>query len=171
MAPVHHDAGPTVGLTVGPRTGSISPVPAPFLSYLRVYEPLRAFEGPSGVQVRAALARGPLTPERAGVHEREMCLRAQLAAPARMLPGERVDGSVLDGPADVLLADAADGGPAPDRGTAPSPTTLVCPLDIRPRAAAALVGFLSSPPVLRAAALVPLVPLLVTFVPGLRALG
>ena len=32
---------------------------APFLSYLRVYEPLRAFSGPSGAHVRAALARGP----------------------------------------------------------------------------------------------------------------
>ena len=31
-------------------------MPAPFLSYLRVYEPLRAFDGPSGARVRAALA-------------------------------------------------------------------------------------------------------------------
>ena len=61
MAPVRHGVGPMVGLTPGPRTGSIAPMSAPFLSYLRVYEPLRAFEGPSGARVRAALARGPLT--------------------------------------------------------------------------------------------------------------
>jgi hypothetical protein len=75
----------------------------------------------------------------------------------RLLPGERIDGTATEGPADVLLADGAD-TPAPGEA-APSPqrfgpTTLVCPLDTRPRAAAALVGFLSTEsPVLRAAAL------------------
>jgi hypothetical protein len=75
----------------------------------------------------------------------------------RLLPGERSDGTATDGPADVLLADGAD-APAPGEAS-PSPnrfgpTTLVCPLDTRPRAAAALVGFLSTEsPVLRAAAL------------------
>src|SRR6185312_8115598 len=92
VAPVARGVGRMVALTVGLRTGSIAPMPAPFLSYLRVYEPLRAFEGSTGARVRAALARGPLAPERAGSHEREVCLRAQLAA--RLLPGdERNDGA------------------------------------------------------------------------------
>ncbi len=123
-----------VGLTAGPGTGSIPSMPAPFLSYLRVYEPLRAFDGASGARVRAALARGPLTPERAAGHERELCLRAQLAA--RLLPRRSVDGC------EVLVLGGASGEP------------LVCPLDTRERAAAAVLAFLESEaPVLRASAL------------------
>jgi hypothetical protein len=114
-------------------------MPAPFLSYLRVYEPLRAFDGASGARVRAALARGPLTPERAGVHEREMCLRAQLRA--RLLPGDDRDGGTGDG-CEVLVLGGASGEP------------LICPLDTRERAAAAVLAFLEAePPVLRACAL------------------
>jgi hypothetical protein len=109
-------------------------MPAPFLSYLRVYEPLRAFDGASGARVRAALARGPLTPERAAGHEREVCLRAQLAA--RLLPRRSADGC------EVLVLGGASGEP------------LVCPLDTRERAAAAVLAFLEAEaPVLRAAAL------------------
>ena len=109
-------------------------MPAPFLSYLRVYEPLRAFDGASGARVRAALARGPLTPERAAGHERELCLRAQLAA--RLLPRRSVDGC------EVLVLGGASGEP------------LVCPLDTRERAAAAVLAFLEAEaPVLRASAL------------------
>ena len=109
-------------------------MPAPFLSYLRVYEPLRAFDGASGARVRAALARGPLTPERAGSHERELCLRAQLAS--RLLPRRSVDGC------EVLVLGGASGEP------------LVCPLDTRERAAAAVLAFLDAEaPVLRASAL------------------
>jgi hypothetical protein len=113
-------------------------MPAPFLSYLRVYEPLRAFDGAAGVQVRAALARGPLPPERAGRHEREMCLRALLAT--RLLPGDERNGheprrarAAASGPAvDVLVLGGASGEP------------LVCPLDTRARAAAAVLSFLGS---------------------------
>ena len=123
---------------------------APFLSYLRVYEPLRAFDGVSGTRVRAALARGPLPPEGAGSHEREMCLRAQLAT--RLLPGDERNGrghaafgsSVSDPgfPVDVLVLGGASGEP------------LVCPLDTRARAAAAVLSFLGSEsPVLRSCAL------------------
>ena len=117
-------------------------MPAPFLSYLRVYEPLRAFEGPSGARVRAALARGPLAPERAGTHEREICLRARLGA--RLLPGDGRNGR--PGPSaencEVLVLGGATGEP------------LVCPLDTRARAAAAVLAFLAGePPVLRACAL------------------
>ena len=123
-----------VGLAAGPGTGSIPPMPAPFLSYLRVYEPLRAFDGASGARVRAALARGPLTPERAAGHERELCLRAQLAS--RLLPRRSVDGC------EVLVLGGASGEP------------LVCPLDTRERAAAAVLAFLDAEaPILRASAL------------------
>ena len=120
-------------------------MPAPLVCYLRVYEPFGALAEPVAARVRAGLARGAVAVADAGDREREVCLRAQLGAPVRLLPGDRRDGTVADQPADVLLADAA----------APlGPTTLVCPLDTRSRAAAALVGFLAAePPVLRAAAL------------------
>jgi hypothetical protein len=142
-------------------------MPAPFLSYLRVYEPLRAFDGASGVRVRAALARGPLPPERAGSHEREMCLRAQLAT--RLLPGDERNrrGRAGAGPAtsDPAVSDPAASDPAVADflvsadvdvlvlgGTSGEP--LVCPLDTRARAAAAVLSFLGSEaPVLRSCAL------------------
>ncbi len=137
------------GLTIVARTGSIVTVPAPFLSYLRVYEPLRAFTGTSGTRVRAALARGPLAPERAARHEREVCLRAQLAA--RLLPGgvrgrgaagSRRDAADPAAGAEVLVLGGTSGEP------------LVCPLDTRARAAAAVLSFLAEePPVLRRCAL------------------
>ena len=130
-------------LTTGVRTGSIVSVPAPFLSYLRVYEPLRAFDGPSGTRVRAALARGPLPPERAANHEREVCLRAQLGS--RLLPGGSRNGRGGADPSagpEVLVLGGASGDP------------LVCPLDTRPRAAAAVLSFLEEEaPVLRRCAL------------------
>ena len=44
-------------------------MPDPFLSYLRVYEPLRVFEGPAGQAVRDAIARGPLAPEQVGARQ------------------------------------------------------------------------------------------------------
>jgi hypothetical protein len=116
-------------------------VPAPFLSYLRVYEPLRAFDGASGARVRAALARGPLRPEHAGGREREMCLRAQLGA--RLLPGGERDGRPGAEPGtEVLVLGGSSGEP------------LVCPLDTRARAAAAVLSFLDEEgPLLRRSAL------------------
>jgi hypothetical protein len=126
-------------------------MPAPFLSYLRVYEPLRAFEGPSGTRVRAALARGPLPPERAAGHEREVCLRAQLAA--RLLPGGARHGRGTAGGPGVAAADpAGDAEVLVLGGTSGEP--LVCPLDTRVRAAAAVLTFLATEsPVLRRGAL------------------
>jgi hypothetical protein len=127
-----------------------APVPAPFVCYLRVYEPLGALRGPLAARVRAGLARGAVPVAEAGLRERDVCLRAQLGVPTRMLPGERSDGTPLDVPADVLLADAPGGSGQEPVG----PQTLVCPLETRPRAAAALVGFLAGEaPVLRSAAL------------------
>jgi hypothetical protein len=129
-----------------------APVPTPFVCYLRVYEPLGALEGPLAARVRAGLARGAVAAADAGRRDREVCLRAQLGVPGRLLPGERSDGTVLDLPADVLLAEGPGAGGAAAEPVGPQ--TLVCPLETRPRAAAALVGFLTSEtPVLRAAAL------------------
>jgi hypothetical protein len=114
-----------------------STMPAPFLSYLRVYEPLRAFAGPSAAAVRAGLARGAVPAERAGTHERAVCLRAQLGS--HLLPG---DGSAGGPVTDVLVLGGETGEP------------MVCPLDTRPRAAAAVLGFLAGEsPLLGAAAL------------------
>jgi len=110
-------------------------VPGPFLSYLRVYEPLGSFAGPTGAAVRAGLARGAVRPERAGRREREMCLRATVHG--RLLPG----GSGGVPPVDVLVLGGEGGEP------------FVCPLDTRPRAAAAVLGFLAEePPLLRSVA-------------------
>jgi hypothetical protein len=106
-------------------------MPAPFLSYLRVYEPVRAFDGPSGDGVRAALARGAVPPEALGARERELCLRATLGS--RLLPPPGTEILVTErGPGDVL----------------------VCPLDTRARAGAAVLGFLDAEqPFLRSAIL------------------
>lgn len=106
-------------------------MPAPFLSYLRVYEPMRVFEGPSGLAVRLALARGPVPPEQAGQRERELCLRVRLR-----------DALLPPAASDVLVLDPSAAQP------------LVCPLDTRARAAAALLAFLEAEaPPLRAVAL------------------
>ncbi|WP_373289923.1 hypothetical protein [Saccharopolyspora thermophila] len=116
-------------------------VPEPFVAYLRVYEPLSSFDPPVREQLAAAVERGPVDPFDAGLREQHLWLRSQLAAPPRLLPGETADGAapdigdvlVLD-PAEVPTAEAATVGPAP----------LVCPLDLRGRSAAALVGFLGN---------------------------
>jgi hypothetical protein len=69
------------------------------------------------------------------------------------LPGELSDGRAApNAPLDVLVLDPAE-VPTSDSATV-GPGPLVCPLDLRPRSAAALVGFLStSSGVLKAAAL------------------
>lgn len=127
-------------------------VPRPFVAYLRVYEPLSSFDDAIARRLREALETGHLDYATVGERERDMWLRSQLSAPATLLPGELANGEpspralrdllVLD-PAEVPV-DQATVGPGP----------LVCPLDVRARAAAALVGFLSaSHPALRAVAL------------------
>jgi hypothetical protein len=114
-------------------------VPRPFVAYLRVYEPLSALDAPLADQVRKALEDGPLSRADVGARERELWLRSQLARPPRLLPGERPDGRVApDAPFDVMTISPAEVpgevGPGP----------LVCPLDLRARSAAALVGFLAT---------------------------
>ncbi|WP_433266304.1 hypothetical protein ACQPZF_40505 [Actinosynnema sp. CS-041913] len=114
-------------------------MPRPFVAYLRVYEPLSALDAPLADQARKALEAGPLSRADASARERELWLRSQLARPRRLLPGERSDGRVAhDTPIDVMTISPAevpgDVGPGP----------LVCPLDLRARSAAALVGFLAT---------------------------
>ncbi|MFI9006972.1 hypothetical protein ACIGNX_07050 [Actinosynnema sp. NPDC053489] len=114
-------------------------MPRPFVAYLRVYEPLSALDAPLADQVRKALETGALSRADVGARERELWLRSQLARPRRLLPGERSDGSVApDAPFDVMTISPAEVpgevGPGP----------LVCPLDLRARSAAALVGFLAA---------------------------
>ncbi len=127
-------------------------VPPPFVAYLRVYQPLSAFDGPVRDRLQAALYAGPLDPVHAGDRERELWLRAQLAVPPRLLPTECADGSPSQALPDVLLLRPWDVPATP--GEQPAQGPLVCPLDVRVRSAAALLGFLStaSPP-MRASAL------------------
>ncbi|WP_329788657.1 hypothetical protein V1227_29670 [Lentzea sp. DG1S-22] len=116
-------------------------MPRPFVAYLRVYEPLSVLDAPLAAKVEKALEKGPVPRSDAGDRERELWLRSQLGR--KLLPGESFDVMTIS-PAEVPTSEAARVGPGP----------LVCPLDLRARSAAALVGFLaSSPPILQDAAL------------------
>lgn len=116
-------------------------MPRPFVAYLRVYEPLSVLDAPLAEKVRKALETGPVPRAEVGDRERELWLRSQLGQ--KLLPGESFDVMTIS-PAEVPTSDAARVGPGP----------LVCPLDLRARSAAALVGFLASaPPILQDAAL------------------
>jgi hypothetical protein len=127
-------------------------VPRPFVAYLRVYEPLSSFDGPLGNLLREAVETGQLEYSAAGERERLLWLRSQVGVPPTLLPGELADGR--PSPAalrDVLVLDPAE---VPTENATVGPGPLVCPLDLRARSAAALVGFLaSSSPTLRHAAL------------------
>jgi hypothetical protein len=126
-------------------------VPEPFVAYLRVYEPLSSFASPTREQLTAAVERGPVGPFGVGIREQSLWLRTQVCAPPRLLPGEKPDGSANDtGDVLVLKPEEVPSGPAAMVGPGP----LVCPLDLRGRSAAALVGFIGAAEVpLRAAAL------------------
>lgn len=116
-------------------------MPRPFVAYLRVYEPLSVLDAPLADKVTKALEKGAIPRAEVGDRERELWLRSQLGQ--KLLPGESFDVMTIS-PAEVPTSDAARVGPGP----------LVCPLDLRARSAAALVGFLASaPPILQDAAL------------------
>ncbi|MFC3892344.1 hypothetical protein ACFOWZ_12755 [Lentzea rhizosphaerae] len=116
-------------------------MPRPFVAYLRVYEPLSVLDAPLADKVTKALETGAIPRAEVGDRERELWLRSQLRQ--KLLPGESFDVMTIS-PAEVPTSDAARVGPGP----------LVCPLDLRARSAAALVGFLASaPPILQDAAL------------------
>lgn len=128
------------------------PVPRPFVAYLRVYEPLSAFEEPVAKRLREALDLGQVEYAAVGDRERDMWLRSQLSKPVTLLPGELANGDPSPRALrDVMVLDPED---VPVEAATVGPGPLVCPLDVRARAAAALVGFLtSSHPTLRDAAL------------------
>jgi hypothetical protein len=127
-------------------------VPRPFVAYLRVYEPLSSFDAPLANALQDAVETGHLEYSAAGDRERVLWLRSQLATPPMLLPGELPGGRPAPNALrDVLVLDPAE-VPTEDATVGPGP--LVCPLDLRARSAAALVGFLASAsPTLRNAAL------------------
>lgn len=125
-------------------------VPEPFVAYMRVYEPLSSFESPVREQLTDA-AMDPIESSNVSVREQDLWLRTQICSPTRLLPGETVDGTPK-GTRHVLVLDAEDVPTGEATSVGPGP--LVCPLDLRGRAAAALVGFIgAADPPLRAAAL------------------
>jgi hypothetical protein len=116
-----------------------------------VYEPLSSFDGPLAKQFGEAIVAGPIEHSAVGEYERLMWLRSQQGAQPILLPGELVDGEPSPSAVrDVLVLDPAE---VPTDGASVGPGPLVCPLDLRARSAAALIGFIASAtPVLRAAA-------------------
>ena len=127
-------------------------VPEPFVAYLRVYEPLSSFDSTTRDRLSAELARGPVSAAEAGLREQDVWLRTQVASTPQLLPGELPDGTARER-SDVLVLETESVPRGPSTGVGPDP--LVCPLDLRGRAAAALVGFLgSADPPLRSSALV-----------------
>lgn len=85
--------------------------------------------------------RSPLSRLGAGVHEQLMWLKSQESGVPAALPGERADGSPLP-VRDVLAVRSSEVSPASPESS--EDILLICPLDLRPRSAAAVVGFLST---------------------------
>ncbi len=128
-------------------------MPRPFNAYLRVYEPLSAFGDPPDERLVAAVEQATMTRADSIAHEEHMWLKSQLTKPPRLLPAELADGKPApSGLTDVLVLRPED-VPA-TKGVTVGPGPLVCPLELRPRSAAALTSFLDdSHPALRAAVL------------------
>lgn len=102
---------------------------------------MSAFEEPMAQRLRQTVESAPLERSEVGTRERELWLRSQLAVPPRLLPGERADGHPIpQAPQQALVLDPKDVIGESETGPAP----LICPLDLRPRSAAALVGFLAN---------------------------
>lgn len=116
-------------------------MPEPFVAYLRVYEPLSSFAPSVRDRLRSDLDRGAVEAQDAGTREQKAWLWTQVTAPSRMLPGEGPDGTARDS-GDVLVLGEGDVPSGPAASVGPGP--LVCPLDLRGRSAAALVGFIGT---------------------------
>jgi hypothetical protein len=124
-------------------------VPRPFVAYLRVYEPLSSFDSDVAERVRESVQTPQIDYSTVADRERDLWFRSQLSRPPALLPGELANGS----PSPRALRDVLVLPPSSVPGLEGA-EPLVCPLDVRARAAAALVGFLAtSQEVLREAAL------------------
>ena len=110
---------------------------------------MSAFDSDVADRIQIAVQNGQLDYSSVAERERDLWFRSQLSQPPTMLPGELANGS----PSPRALGDVLVLDPAEVTGkVADGP--LVCPLDIRARSAAALVGFLTTAhPTLQAVAL------------------
>lgn len=100
---------------------------------------MSAFDSDVADRIQEAVQNGQLDYSSVGERERDLWFRSQLSQPPTMLPGELANGS----PSPRALGDVLVLDPAEVTGqVADGP--LVCPLDIRARSAAALVGFLTT---------------------------
>ena len=110
---------------------------------------MSAFDSDVADRIRKSVQNGQLDYSTVGERERDLWFRSQLSQPPTMLPGELANGS----PSPRALRDVLLLATSSVPGLS-GPEPLVCPLDIRARSAAALVGFLTtSPPTLREAVL------------------
>jgi hypothetical protein len=104
-----------------------------------VYEPLSAFDSDVADRIQESVQNGQLDYSTVADRERDLWFRSQLSQPPTLLPGELANGQPSPRALrDVLVLDPTD--VSGDVGEGP----LVCPLDVRARSAAALVGFLTT---------------------------
>lgn len=114
-------------------------MPRPFVAYLRVYEPLSAFDSDVADRIQESVQNGQIDYSTVADRERDLWFRSQLSQPPTLLPGELANGQPSPRALrDVLVLDPSDVPGTVGEGP------LVCPLDVRARSAAALVGFLTT---------------------------
>jgi hypothetical protein len=104
-----------------------------------VYEPLSAFDSDVADRIQESVQNGQIDYSTVADRERDLWFRSQLSQPPTLLPGELANGQPSPRALrDVLVLDPSDVPGTVGEGP------LVCPLDVRARSAAALVGFLTT---------------------------
>lgn len=100
---------------------------------------MSGFDSDVADRIRESVQNGQVDYSAVGERERDLWFRSQLSQPPTLLPGELANGQPSPRALrDVMILDPAD---VPGEvGEGP----LVCPLDVRARSAAALVGFLTT---------------------------